>query len=250
MPIDDRYRTLPNAEAQDFLSQRINLDTDTWRDTDGDVADAFFTSAGAQGSLLDELREATDRAINEGWRPERFQAEFDRIAVGWDHSGDAAWRARHIYRTNLRTAYSIGRETYQFDPTVRQLQPFLIYEHSDARHPRPLHLALDQQVFTHDTIPFTLTNGFGCACRYRSASQRQLDAEGLQSSTVRRGDQIPVEVDGQTYNPVVGPAEGWDRQPLADRADARLNTIQRVIERSSPGIAGMILAAIRAFIAP
>lgn len=244
------YIQLPFDKAVQLLRDRIKLPSGSWSDAGDDKQDAFYAVAGLKGSLLNELREATDRAINEGWRPERFQTEFDRIAEGWAHSGDAAWRAQLIFRTNLRTAYSIGRETYQFDPTVLKLMPYLEFNHSDALHPRPLHLALDQQVFTHDTIPFTLTNGFGCACRYISLSQRQLEARGLTPSSIRPGDQVPVEVDGQTYNPVVGPAEGWARQPMADRTQTRLDTIQRVIDRSSPGIAAMILAAIRAFIEP
>lgn len=56
-----------------------------------------------------------------------------------------------------------------------------------------------------------------------------------------------VRVDGQTYNPVVEPAEGWNRQPLADRSEARQQTIQRVIDRSSAGIADMIRVAIAPF---
>jgi hypothetical protein len=239
---------MPIAEATDWLAQRINLPTDSWLDVSGDLADSFFTAAGAKGAVLNELRTAVDRAITEGWRPEEFQAEFEKIAERWEHTGDAGWRSNLILRTNLQTVYSIGREAYQFDPQVRQLQPYLLYNHSDALNPRPLHLALDQQVFTHDTIPFSLSNGFGCTCRYTSLSQRQLDAMGLEPSTVRPGDQIPVQVDGQTYNPVVEPAEGWNRQPLADRTQARQATIQRVIDRSSPGIADMIRAAIAAFL--
>jgi len=160
MALDARYRRLPFAEALTFLRSKITLDTDRWDDIRDDEADAFFTVAGAKGSLLAELRSAVEDAIERGQRPAEFRQRFSEIAEGW--AGNNDWRADLIYRTNLRTAYARGREEYQFDPDVLLIQPYLQFIHSDAIVPRPHHKALDGQVFEAGSVPFALPNGYGC----------------------------------------------------------------------------------------
>ncbi|MBW4484902.1 MAG: hypothetical protein KME14_20395 [Tildeniella torsiva UHER 1998/13D] len=248
MAIDDRYRTQPFGEALEFLRGKINLDTESWRDISGDEADAFFTVAGAKGSLLSELRVAVDDAIERGVRPEEFQQTFERIAEGWDYNGDAAWRSRIIYQTNLRAAYGRGRDEYQQDPAVQRLQPYLQYQHSDSRAPRPNHIALDGVVFRADQVPWALPAGYGCGCRYISLSQRQLDAQGLAVSSLKKGDTVQVNMpDGRTVTTTLRPDEGWDRQPGQARGARRQELIQRVIDRSPPEIAQQIRAAVDGF---
>jgi len=237
MPLDDRYRTMPFEPAIEFMRDKINLDTDSWRDVTDDEHDAAFVVAGAKGSVLSEFRVAVDRAIAEGQRPEDFRKEFDRIAEGWEFNGDAAWRSDIIYFTNLRASYGRGRDQMQFDPAVVAAQPYVQYQHSDAEHPRPLHLALDQMVFRKDRVPFATPNGFGCSCRYTSLSQRDIDRLGLEVSDLSRGDSIPVEIDGRTYNPVIEPAEGWDRMPNPDPQERREEILRRIADRSVPEVA-------------
>lgn len=237
MPLDDRYRTMPFEPAIEFMRDKINLDTDSWRDVTDDEHDAAFVVAGAKGSVLSEFRVAVDRAIAEGQRPEDFRKEFDRIAEGWEFNGDAAWRSDIIYFTNLRASYGRGRDQMQFDPAVVAAQPYVQYQHSDAEHPRPLHLALDQQVFRKYQVPFALPNGYGCSCRYTSLSQRDLDRLGLEVSDLSRGDSIPVEIDGRTYNPVIEPAEGWDRLPNPNPQERREEILRRIADRSVPEVA-------------
>jgi len=237
MTLDARYRRLPFAEALSFLRSKITLDTDRWDDTRDDEADAFFTVAGAKGSLLSELRSAVEDAIERGLRPAEFRQRFSEIAEGWTGAND--WRADLIYRTNLRTAYARGREEYQLDPDVLKIQPYLQFIHSDAIVPRPHHKALDGQVFEADKVPFSLPNGFSCGCRYVSLSPRDLEREGLSLSTLSRGaivGGVPLE-----------PEPGWDRMPGAARGERRQELIQRVIDRSPPEIAAQVKAEIERF---
>lgn len=242
MAIDDAFKTQPFPEAVEFLRSKITLDTDGWRDIAGDENDAFFVVAGAKGSLLAEMRSITEQAITEGWRPEQFRERFDQVAAGWD--GANPWRADLIYRTNIRQAYARGREEYQFDPDVLSVFPYLKYQHSDALQPRPLHKALDGKIFPAQEIPYTCPNGYGCGCRYTSATEDEAKAQGI--STIRRGQTIPTEA-----GPLpVEPDEGFDRTPGAAKGEERDRIIQRVIDRSPPTIAAQIAAAIAAYVPP
>lgn len=240
MVLDPRYRRIPFAAALDFLRGKITLDTDRYDDTRDDEADAFFTVAGAKGSLLSEIRSAVEDAIERGQRPADFRQRFAEIAEGW--SGNNDWRADLIYRTNLRTAYARGREEYQLDPDVLKIQPYLQFVHSDAVVPRPHHQALDGQVFEAEAVPFALPNGYGCGCRYVSLSPRDLTREGLSVSSVTRGDIVGGV-------PLV-PEPGWDRMPGAARGDRRQELVQRVIDRSPEPIAKAIKAEIDNYGAP
>lgn len=251
MALDDRYRTMPFEPAIEFMRDKITLDSDSWRDVTNDEHDAVFVVAGAKGSVLSELRTAVDAAIAEGQRPEEFQTRFEQIAAGWeDMRGDAAWRANTVYFTNLRASYGRGRDQLQFDPEVIAAEPYVGYEHSDSQHPRPLHLALDKMVFRKDAVPFALPNGYGCDCRYISLSDRDLERLGLEVSELGRGDQLPpVEVEGNTYRPVLEPTEGWDRLPNANPQQRRQEILERIADLAVPEIATQIRSFIAQFLA-
>lgn len=226
MALDTRYQRLPFTEAITFLKGKITLDTDRYDDIRDDEADAFFTVAGAKGSLLAEMRSAVEDAIERGQRPADFRARFAEIAEGW--AGNNDWRADLIYKTNLRTAYARGREEYQLDPDVLLIQPYLQFIHGDAIVPRPHHQALDGQVFRAENVPFALPNGYGCGCRYVSLSERDMQREGLSVSTLSRGaivGGVPLE-----------PEPGWDRMPGASRDERRQDLVQRVIDRAGGAI--------------
>lgn len=236
MAIDLRYLRLPFAAALDFFRSKITLGTDRWDDLTDDEYDAFFTVAGAKGSLLSEIRAAVDDAITQGLRPSEFRERFNQIADGW--VGQSDWRADLIYRTNLRTAYGRGRDEQQQDPEVRRLQPYLQFQHSDNANARPHHLALDGQIFLTDQVPFALPNGFNCGCRYTSLSQRQFERLGGNLSTLTRGSSTSVTLpNGQQVTATIAPEPGWDRMPGASRGAQRQAAIDRVTARMAPAIA-------------
>ena len=94
----------------------------------------------------------------------------------------------------------------------------------------------------------TLPSGWGCGCRYISLSQRQLDAQGLEVSSLKKGDTVEVAMpDGRTESTTLRPDEGWDRPPGQARGARRQELIQRVIDRSPPEIAQQIRADVAAF---
>jgi hypothetical protein len=242
--LENHFANLPFTEAINYLRQKINLPSDRYDDYESTVHDAAFIIAGAKGSLLSDLRSAVETAIAQGQRPDEFRKTFATLTEGWAHTGDKAWRANIILSTNLTQAYAAGRYAYQLDPQVLKLQPYLQYIHSDSRHPRPSHLALNLKVFPANELPFYPPSGFNCACRAISLSQRQVDQQGLQISTLKRGDTTPVELDGQTYNPILQPDKGFDYIPQQPSAQRRQQLLDPIIQRSPPAIAAQIRAEI------
>lgn len=249
MALEDRYSTQPFQEAIDYLLGKINLPTDSWRDLLDDEHDAFFMSAGAKGSILSDLAQATTQAISEGWSLEEFSKRFDTIAEGWaDMRGDRDWRARIVFQTNLRQAYAAGRYEYQLDPEVVAIQPYLQYIHSDSAQPRPSHIALDGLVFPANELPFYPPDGYGCGCRTISLSQRDLDRAGLSVSELRRGDTATYDFDGKTEQAVLEPEPGFDYIPgQASRGERRVQVMAEVVSRLEGPIREQVMADINAY---
>ena len=63
MPIAEiDYSRISFPEALDYLSEKTNLDTDTYIEGQGIVQDVAFTVAAAKGQLLQDIRDAGDRS--------------------------------------------------------------------------------------------------------------------------------------------------------------------------------------------
>jgi hypothetical protein len=174
---------LPFSEAIAYLADKLNLDTDSWVEGQGLVQQVAFTSAGAKGAILQEIRDAVDAAINDGISIADFAKQFDRIADSyvdnWQLKGDRAWRGQLIYSQNLRQAYGAGRYRQMTDPDTVKRRPYWQWVHGDSRVPRPTHLAMDGKVFLADSLPCHIPAGFNCRCQIFSLSQRDVDREGL-----------------------------------------------------------------------
>jgi hypothetical protein len=185
-----KWAKLPFKEAISYFTGKlINFPTQSWRDMEAQEHDWAFSVAGAtKASLLADLRRAVEKSISEGRSLQQFKDDFNEIVAhqGWDHRGDRDWRAKTIYSTNLRTAYSAGRREQQDDPDVIRNRPYRMWVHGDSRSPRPHHLALDGKVFPADH-PFWRNHyppifggqmAWGCKCFVRTLSSRDLERLG------------------------------------------------------------------------
>jgi len=227
---------LPFAEAIQFFRRKINVTTEQWDDLLAEVHDVAFTTAGAtSASLLQDIRTATNRAIEEGIAFEKFKAQFGEIVdrYGWDHRGGREWRAQLIYRQNLYSAYAAGRYEQMTDPGTLARRPFWQYRHGGSREPRLSHLAHDGKVYPADT-PFwdswTPPNGFGCSCSVFSLSQADLDRLGLQAEE-------PPPVDDVTN----APDKGFDYAPgRVAREGRRQAVLQETLDRLDPDLRGRV----------
>ena len=191
---------LPFAEQADVFRKKLNLPTERWDDIWQSAHDRSFVVAGAmKADLLDELRQAVDKAITKGSTLETFRKEFRDITdrLGWPGKAGQGtlagfnWRTKVIYETNLRASYAAGRWAQLNDPGLQKLMPYWRYVHNESvLHPRPLHAKWGAMRLTlrHDH-PFWQThfppNGWGCRCRV-------------------------VAVTGPKKGDATAPPEGWD----------------------------------------
>jgi Phage Mu protein F like protein len=230
---------LPFAKAIDYFAEKTNLDTDRWIEGQGIVQQAAFTVAGAKGALLQDIREATAKAVNEGMSIAKFAKEFDKIAdqysANWELKGDRAWRAQLIYEQNLRQASAAGRYAQMTDPETIKRRPYWQWKHGDSRAPRPAHLALDGKVFPADSLPFHVPAGFGCKCQVFSLSQRDIDRENLTVEDLVQGQDLPYidPSSGATRTTKLEPDPGFNWKP-----DRNLTSERRaeILRRFTPGI--------------
>jgi len=122
-----RYGSLDFAEAIRFFRRKVNVPTRRWADVWREQHDTAFMVAGAyKADLLDDLRQAVDKAIAEGATLRDFRRDFDAIVArhGWAYTGSRGWRSRLIFETNLRASYQAGR--WAQVQAVKTRRPYLL----------------------------------------------------------------------------------------------------------------------------
>lgn len=209
--------------AIEYMRQReVNLPTRAWDDLwQGQHTRAFVVAGVMRDDMLADFRAAVDRAVVNGSSYDAFRKDFDAIVkrYGWQHTGSAAWRSRVIWQTNVRTSFMAGRYAQMTDPAVLKQMPYWLYDHTTILNPREEHRQWDGLVLRHDDPWWNShypPNGWGCNCRVRPLSERQLRKMGRSSpDAAPAADGVPPE---WSYN--VGEA-AWGR-PLVDAALRKL----------------------------
>jgi hypothetical protein len=217
---------LPFREAIRFFGGKANIGTDRWSDVwRGGHVHAFMV-AGAKGdALLAELNREMARGVAGETSGGDFRNAFRQIVRrhAWEHNGELGSRAKIIFETNIRAAQAAGEYAHLTDPDVLAVYPYWQYVHSGSRHPRQMHLGWNGKILRADD-PFWRThfppNGWGCNCRVRPVSGRDLQRMGRSGAdpsppiitrpwtnpTTNQVEHVPVGIDpGFDYN--VG--EAW-----------------------------------------
>ncbi|MHB1371451.1 MAG: phage head morphogenesis protein, partial [Pseudomonadaceae bacterium] len=144
---------------------------------------AFTVAKATRLDILQDIREAVEKAITEGKTLAWFAKELTPVlqAKGWwgrqEHvdaeTGEVTqvqlgspWRLQTIYRTNLQTAYMAGR--FQEQLANADDRPYWQYVAILDGRTRPSHRAMNGKVFRYDDPfwgSFYPPNGWGCRCR-------------------------------------------------------------------------------------
>ena len=177
MKIDLRF-DLPMAEALEFWRGKARMSPkEFYALAESYRVRAFTVSGLARADMLLEIYETIARALEEGVAFEDWRKSLDHVweENGW--TGVRAWRVDNIYRTNLQTAYNVGR--YKQMMEVTEDRPYWQYSAVDDSRTRPTHRALHGRVYRYDS-PFWDTfyppNGFRCRCKVKTLSARQVES--------------------------------------------------------------------------
>lgn len=194
------------TEAIDYFRGKVRLPTKTWTDLkEGAHARSFVVAGATTDALLSDFQGAISKALAEGTTKADFLKDFDSIVArhGWDYNGGRKWRARVIYNTNMRMAYSAGRwqQAQDLDEPIGRYVAVLDSE------TRPEHRA-----WHGTTLPLSHPwwrthwppNGWGCRCTVLVLPRREAIRQGWII-----GDAPPVEMEARTVNGPDGP-ERWD----------------------------------------
>ncbi|MDL2275848.1 minor capsid protein [Desulfosarcina sp. OttesenSCG-928-G10] len=196
---------LHNQEALDFWQSKVRLSPGQFAKLlDDEKTMAFSISGIAKSDMLETVFNAISSAIENGDTFAEFKGNIQSVidARGW--TGKAAWRIETIYRTNIQTAFNVGR--YRQMMRVTNSRPFWRYNAVNDSRTRPTHRAMNGKIFRFDH-PFWdkwyPPNGFRCRCSVRTLSQREIDRDGL---TVETQDPTGGLVEPTTPEGIVMPA--------------------------------------------
>lgn len=172
---------LPMKEAQEFWRNKARLSPGQFSQlTDEAKTKAFAVSGIAKGDELETVFSSMQKAIDDGISFGDFKKECRTIFEKRGWTGKRAWRVDNIFRTNIQTAYSVGR--YREMMEVKDSRPFWRYSAVNDSRTRPTHAAMHGKVFRYDN-PFWdkwyPLNGFRCRCGVTTLSQWEIDRDGL-----------------------------------------------------------------------
>jgi len=210
---------LPMQEAVEFWRDKIPLSPGQFAQLAKEAKTRAFAVSGiAKGDELATVFQAMEKAIAKGTTFAEFKNDCRDIMARRGWSGPQAWRVENIFRTNIQTAYSVGR--YKQMQETKKRRPYWRYSAVDDRRTRPEHLAMDGKIYPADH-PFWETwyppNGYRCRCGVSSLSQNYVDRHNLTVETDDPTGKLFEPIDPQTGEKMPArllfPDPAWDHNP-------------------------------------
>ncbi|MCL4515907.1 MAG: phage minor head protein [Firmicutes bacterium] len=207
------YTPLTFEEAVQFFREKVALTPAKFNELAQEWKLKAFTIAGiGKLDVLRDILEKLDQALAEGTTLQEFRQKANELLEkrGWD--GLTPYRADNIFRTNIQTAYNVGRYRQMSDPDVLPRRPYWLYDAVNDRRTRPTHAALDGKAWRandHFWDTWYPPNGYRCRCSVRSLSERDVKRLGL---TIQEGIPAMVAPPGRPVQPLM-PDPGWSFNP-------------------------------------
>ncbi|MDO6747192.1 phage head morphogenesis protein [Gilvimarinus sp. 1_MG-2023] len=246
---------LKPAKAIEYFQQKGLRETFDWRDMLGEEHNGAFTVAKMMDmDLLSTVQERLQRALDDGSTFETFARELipQLQKSGWWGKKDvvdpltgqvieaqlgSASRLEQIFRSNLQSAYSVGR----WDMIQRNAKyaPYLMYDAVDDHRTRDEHSKWDETVLPVSNafwFEFFPPNGYNCRCGTIQMSQADLNDYGLKLSP-------PPKVARRKWeNPRTGKTEvipeditpGWNKNPGKARLSSLVDTKEQKRKKLPP----------------
>lgn len=235
---------LPFKEAQQFWNSKTQMGPGEFNRLRAEAkVHAFAVSGIAKGDELSTVYTALKKSMDSGTSLSEFKRDCAGIFERRGWTGKRAWRVDNIFRTNIQTAYNVGR--YQQMMALVDIAPYWRYDGINDARTRPTHLAMHGRVFRYDSPVWDTwypPNGYRCRCSVTSLTEGQVKRRGLKVETwdpsgetvfpidPQLGLQSPVPVQllpdpGFAYNPgkaymqgiaedLAGKAQSWP-EPVA-----------------------------------
>jgi SPP1 gp7 family putative phage head morphogenesis protein len=110
--------------ASQWFKDRLPVPYDEWLLMSAEArAMSFRVAAVTQADLVSDIWRALDKAVSEGTTFEDFKADIgERLIANW--GGEIPGRLETIFRTNVQSAYSAGRQAEMADPDIADTRPF------------------------------------------------------------------------------------------------------------------------------
>jgi len=191
------WEPLSFEEAIDFFKDKLALTPKEYKALEEEVKVKAFTISGITSlEILNDILKELKKALTDGITMKEFRDSANELLTSKGYEGLTPFQADNIFRTNIQTAYNVGRYKQQTEPAVIKRRPFWRYDAINDKKTRPTHRAMDNTVRAADD-PFWDTwyppNGFRCRCSVQSLGERDLSRMGLK---VQSGPPPPyVKVD-------------------------------------------------------
>ncbi|MHB1059811.1 MAG: phage minor head protein [Rhodanobacter sp.] len=235
-------KPLPMAEAQAFWQDKVLLSPSQFSRLAAEAkVKAFAISGIAKGDELATVYNAIGKAIDQGTTFEQFKDECEDIFARRGWTGKRAWRVDNIFRTNIQTAYNVGR--YQQLAGMTAAFPYWKYSAVNDSRTRPTHLAMNGLVYPAGH-PFWNTwyppNGYRCRCSVIPLTASQVKGRGLTVET-----EIPEMI--EPIDPLTGnrmpamqllPDPGFAYNPGKTTWGGIADTASRGVYRDLPNLRG------------
>jgi SPP1 gp7 family putative phage head morphogenesis protein len=177
--------SLPPKDALEYWGEKVRLKPADYRALTAEAKVKAFAVAGiAKEDEIATAYRSIEKAIAEGTTLKDFQEKCAGIFEKRGWTGERAHRVDTIFRTNIQTAYSVGRWR-QMRETSKS-RPYGQYDAVGDKRTRPTHAAQDGKVYPMDH-PYWDTwwppNGHRCRCGVISLSEAEVAAQGLTVET-------------------------------------------------------------------
>lgn len=240
------FKLSPAIAIKYFKSKNNKLSWDWYELWQSAHRKSFTVAKAMREDILQDIRTALDKALEEGKTFQEFQKELKPTLQkrGWwgevvivDSKGNAEkvqlgsmYRLKTIYSVNMQTAYQTGRYKTQVENTDNR--PYWQYVAVLDQRTRAEHAQLHDLVFPYDDpfwSSFYPPNGWRCRCRVRALSPRNIKKRNLyvesSSGRLSQEDRLVSKKSGQ-YQPVtvytdpltgkqIAPDVGWNYNPAS-----------------------------------
>ena len=180
--LDAVYGLAPAEAIKYFESLGYEITHDWLEAAQAAQNQAFTVAKAVKMDVLQGFRAEIEKSLRTGETFETFKKNINRKIQrqGWSASDGKPWRLETIYRTNIQTAYSVGRDK-QFIAN-KTARPYLERVAIIDEATRDSHAALNGVIRPVED-PFWDTRkapmGYNCRCRDRALTEDQARVKGI-----------------------------------------------------------------------